>query len=788
MKSILRCRVRNNFRNSSLLKTESRFFFGRERLVSRLSGIIQNRTSSTVLIGGARGTGKTSFVKEALAKSKSAELGIVVQISMAETETKDLRKTILSALIRGLYFELKNIDRTGGINKEILELVEDLYEKTYYSEFERRDFAELFAGVKQNQEVTNSNENKTHLEIGSALKTVLKAAIGAITLAPFLNTIIGLNIPFWGSVALFFVGLAFLFLVLSVDITIIHSTTKVEKDEKKIDIKSQRTGIAKLDISPNTLEIGLKHALLKLSKSGKKIVFVIDELDKLDEEDSGEIDIHEHQIYQVIKPLKNLFTLSDAIYIFIASSNFYHAITKKKRSNPYSAFHTMFTDRIFLDPLYYKDIESILDSYLEEKAVDEITYKKFRYYVCWLAKNHIFDIHNLIEDYIDYEDQSEEINLKIDTGDGRGNLPQNWEVAATLQVFLSATLDEKSYPTDAEMNELLYLTLHRVTEKIYQEEYLEVRDGKFLDILDENDQKNLRLDSLDNDKRVDVSGSIEDMLLRMERSEQFSVLVSGEEEEERDDVDSEIDPKTQKEKVYYCTFFALKEDLVFPDLEIIKKKNIVTEYEQIFVKQFDLLKSARLNIILSGLKSFAQYEAEYRKFKLLADKISSEKARFERKSLVLELTERVEKILISLNKTTRDDLVALYMKNDPNITKWDIGSGKTNTSMWDADPTLSKFYQELHSREDLIFDSNYLIMHDAKNNSYTILGFNLDVKIQEIYERIGRFYRVNRTKTRIINLTSEGNNKKKIWKVVTVKDDLSHLREYDRILRERFGI
>lgn len=789
METILKYKIKTDFRNQKSVKTDKSNFLGREKLISRFSNIAENRVSSTVLIGGARGIGKTSFVREALSVNNSSIPKIVIQISLAEVdpEDKDIRKTILSTLIRGLYFELKN-KNNGDILKdpELSDSIEDLYEKTYYSEFEKKDFAELVASVKQSQEQKSIDEKKYHFEFGSAIKTLLKATIGALTITPFLTTILVLQIPLWAAITLFFLGLAFLFLVLSVDVNIMHSTISTEGIMEKVDSKSQKTGIAKLDISSNTLEIGLRQILLNLSDKKQKVIFVIDELDKLDGGDSPDVKLEDHYIYKVIKPLKNLFTLSGAVFVFIVSNSFYYAVTKKKKIDPYSTFHTLFTDRIFLDPLYYKDIERILDSYVDgeiDKSYKD-DYFKFRYYVSWLAKNHIFDLHNIIENFIEYENKNTTVHLYKGNSEANGSIEERWEVASALQVFLSATFDEKSYPADSEMNEQLYLTLRQVAEKLYSDFYIEVRDNKFIDILSESEQKQLRLDVLDIKSKEDISGSIEDMLLRMERVDKYCLLVSGQEDE--DTVD-ESNPEGEKEKKSYI-YFSLVDNDKFPVIDEVRKTNAVTTYEEEFIKKYNLLGSSKLNLENIDLQTFSVYDGEYKKFSQLATKIINNKPRNERKSLVLEYSKRIEEIQNALYGNSIDDLLSKLMKEDSGLTKWDIGSGKTGVPLWDADAPLSKFYQELHNNTDLEYESDYVIIHDESQNRYTVLGFGLDTKIQDIYSSVNRFYRFRRTETRVINLTGVNTNNKNIWKVVNSKDDLSHLKEYDRELRSRFNL
>jgi hypothetical protein len=59
-----------------------------------------------------------------------------------------------------------------------------------------------------------------------------------------------------------------------------------------------------------------------------------------------------------------------------------------KTSKPYSGIHTLFTDRVFLSPLYYRDVAAVIDSFKDGEVTEggTETYEKFKYYIGWKAK------------------------------------------------------------------------------------------------------------------------------------------------------------------------------------------------------------------------------------------------------------------------------------------------------------------------------------------------------------------------------------------------------------------
>ena len=267
--------------------------------------------------------------------------------------------------------------------------------------------------------------------------------------------------------------------------------------ENKVSEKISGSKAAKYDLSADTLEAELKQILSSLAESESKAIFVIDELDKLDDSTEGEL--RQKLVYKIVKTFKNLFSVSNAIFIFITSSDFYDLLEEEKTKDPYSTFHTIFTDRIFLSSLYYQDIENVIDGFKEGNINNnyKISYGKFRSYISWKAKNHIFDTHNLIEEYTEHDDSgNSHVSVFMDENQKRGNIDEDWETAAAIQVYISATYDEKSYPTDPRVNERLYLTLRVVGEILYNDKEITVSGGDYLGVITSEQQEILGINKL----------------------------------------------------------------------------------------------------------------------------------------------------------------------------------------------------------------------------------------------------------------------------------------------------
>jgi hypothetical protein len=101
----------------------------------------------------------------------------------------------------------------------------------------------------------------------------------------------------------------------------------------------------KFDNSLQQLEGDLKDLLAKLYAAKMRVVVVLEELDKLRDEDGEQLD-------SVIRYFKNLFTQAPALFFFVTDKAYYDFIAseirKARRERSYAIQHTFFTHRIFI--------------------------------------------------------------------------------------------------------------------------------------------------------------------------------------------------------------------------------------------------------------------------------------------------------------------------------------------------------------------------------------------------------------------------------------------------------
>jgi len=141
--------------------------------------------------------------------------------------------------------------------------------------------------------------------------------------------------------------------------------------------------------SVDYLELLFERWLRKQTE--KKLVFVIDELDK----------VIDDKALKLIKEYKNLFSRSLAIFIFITGQDAY-SLTEKDRelkAEEGGIFPTLFTHVYYLPIPNRKDLEKYLDNIFSEREdVSNEDYRQLKHYLLFRAKNDFFALKNLIND------------------------------------------------------------------------------------------------------------------------------------------------------------------------------------------------------------------------------------------------------------------------------------------------------------------------------------------------------------------------------------------------------
>lgn len=374
-------------------------FAGRKEEVSQLTNEVLRRNSGAILISGHRGVGKTSLVYKALRKAQEQDKSItIILMNAAQLEVDEDKpagstdkinpKKIIENLIRRLYSvaAVENI----GAEKEI----ETLYKKAVSKEVERKELLEQSNNIEWEAEKEKNYQFKVD-EINK--KTFITMVSWTLAVAYQIG---GVQI-FGGSVIDKVLPLILAF-PLPYAINYFYSSSENIKETKK---HSQGVAeIYKFDNAIGNLEYDLELVHSKLAANKRKLIYLIDELDKLTL----------NQVKEVLKYFKNLFTLSEAIFVFIGGEDLF-TLGGNERLGNRDKEYTYFTSRYYLSRPRWQDLNEYIDGViLSKKNLSDEDFEVFKRSICFDAGNDFFDIRTQIRDRINgFRDDFPEISYEV---------------------------------------------------------------------------------------------------------------------------------------------------------------------------------------------------------------------------------------------------------------------------------------------------------------------------------------------------------------------------------------
>ena len=277
---------------------------------------IQNGTSTCYLISGYRGSGKSSYIRKIEFDIKSQKDQIKASTNITGAPDKEIvfvhtnfskyhnQTYLLRKLIRGLYLQIKELpsfetlkkeESSQPISKRTGELLEQLYEKTFYD-------------VSTSAIAANKKERTTVFDVD--IISLVKFIFPALTLMFFiLNSIYKL---FDITTVVNIVGIILsTFTGISAFLSIKVNRSKSKIDQEEFNRKSMYDD-----------EIADHHFfyLLKAFDKKYKIVFVLDELDKVDDAD----------IDKLLNEMKPYLVSGMASFIVVAGQNLFYKYAKSK--------------------------------------------------------------------------------------------------------------------------------------------------------------------------------------------------------------------------------------------------------------------------------------------------------------------------------------------------------------------------------------------------------------------------------------------------------------------------
>lgn len=304
-------------------------FVGREQEIRNLKNIIINNDSSAILVSSVRGVGKTSFVHKALSEIKDQITPFFVNIghTLAIKDIEKDKKKILVSIIRHAYL-------ANPKDSEIKELYFDCIGKTT-TETSELESNESIDESSISTEIKPKTDNLfayfgvflIGVGVSSSIDSILRIIIGAIGLFTITFS------AYWKSVT---------------------------KLLRKTEVNNRNV----IDDSTDYLEIKFEKWLRSTAeKTNKKIVFVIDELDKIDVKIA----------FDYIKEYKNLFTRSSGHFIFISSQEAFDLSNNSRELSIEDGgiFPTFFTHVYYLPLPTATDLRDYLHSIIISSNVEE---------------------------------------------------------------------------------------------------------------------------------------------------------------------------------------------------------------------------------------------------------------------------------------------------------------------------------------------------------------------------------------------------------------------------------
>lgn len=345
------------------------YFSGRKKELQSLQSILKNNSSSSILVSSVRGFGKSSFVHKALSSIKNSYkkdktfkkklIPIFLNLgNIADYNGKNelQNRYLIKALIRSAYMSEDIKREEPSINK--------LYKNSlgYFSLFSEKKDIDVSTVQIQTESYINS---KLIIYLASALLLLVGLTIND----PLLRTIVS--------------GSSFLPLSISFIWKKFNQNSSEEKETQKIDNDFEY------------LEAKFEEILKTMHDKGYLLVFVIDELDKVDASNA----------LLTIKSLKNMFSRSFAHFIFITEKEAYILTEKNREDKDHGTYPTLFTHKIYLPLPSTTDLELYLNEIFSQNEVDDSQdFKNLRNYLLFKSKNDFFCLKNLLFDLCEYDD------------------------------------------------------------------------------------------------------------------------------------------------------------------------------------------------------------------------------------------------------------------------------------------------------------------------------------------------------------------------------------------------
>lgn len=202
---------------------------------------------------------------------------------------------------------------------------------------------------------------------------------------------------------------------------------KRDLSEESDNNNQKKQKIYSLDNNVGNLEYDLECVQRNIAFERKKLVYVIDELDKFKPQ----------SICNMLDTFKNLFTLSDALFIFICGEEIYDKINGKGSNTNRPVKYTYFSSKYFITRPSINDLDLFLDTIIcKSTKISSPDFTILKKALCFEAKGDFFDLKIYIKDRIVGFDEENRpiINYEVNERDVQ---------KARFQTIITALFEER---------------------------------------------------------------------------------------------------------------------------------------------------------------------------------------------------------------------------------------------------------------------------------------------------------------------------------------------------------
>lgn len=524
-------------------------FVGRTELLGPLVNAIGHPgRGGTYLISGYRGAGKTSLVIKAA--SQAGEnlsdgwrlLPLVLNVSQvsaslgsgdsSDAETLQISsRRLLTAMLRALHTYVPQLreaaqatEPRSGLPAPPIQKIETAYDKaqatSYTGTIQRRD----------EQSRTRTVESKWSLQLANVLKLVGIVALivaGGAEAAAWLRT----SLPQVHVVAVALAAVAVVTFTRARSISRTATTASTASEEFVT------------DNSLHQLESDLQDILQDLDKARWRTVIVLEELDKIDDEQGQQLD-------SVIRYFKNLFTQAPAIFLFVTDKQYLDLVEGRidaaRRERTYAIEHTFFTHRVFVrrpgleDCLQFLkkvaafDSQDARNSFLADvdavgkhdqrvRRLEEMNpVEQFVRLLLYRSQYHFFDLKTVMRQYV--QDEVGRAYLRADDT----TVPRSDRALASFHFLIEQKMRNHGFVGRDYANESLQNSIFSVFDDLYSSESQQVSRFYPREADDglESDQRRA-VDHLDLSQRQAIEKAVDELVDDLALGQAAKVIAPG---------------------------------------------------------------------------------------------------------------------------------------------------------------------------------------------------------------------------------------------------------------------